>query len=115
MTQAIDPVKLKAAAEHLEWVLQQYPNNSDVQGLLQSLTPLIEDAKAGRVLVPVDKVPCAYNFADGMYVPYDKPSIEDAYYEFAAQLRGGRDEQELRIIAAVEADRRAKNATGERS
>jgi hypothetical protein len=32
MTQQIDPVKLKAAAEHLEWVCQQYPDNDDVQG-----------------------------------------------------------------------------------
>jgi hypothetical protein len=30
MTQAIDPVKLKAAAEHLEWVLRQYPNKPAV-------------------------------------------------------------------------------------
>jgi hypothetical protein len=26
MTQAIDPIKVKAAAEHLEWILNQYPD-----------------------------------------------------------------------------------------
>ena len=31
MTQTIDPIKLKAAAEHLEWVLKQYPYSGDVQ------------------------------------------------------------------------------------
>lgn len=63
MTQAIDPIKLKAAAEHLEWVLRQYPDSEDVQSLLRSLTPLIEDAKAGRVLEPLDgiKIPGAWN------------------------------------------------------
>ena len=67
MTQAIDPVKLKAAAEHLEWVLKQYPDSEDVRSLLHSFTPMIEDAKAGRVLEPVDsmKIPGAWNFGDG--------------------------------------------------
>lgn len=67
MTQAIDPVKLKAAAEHPEWVLKQYPNSEDVQSLLCTLTPLIEDAKAGWVLVPVNgaDLPGAWNFGDG--------------------------------------------------
>ena len=41
MTQIIDPIKLKAAAEHLEWVLQQYPDSEDVQSLLQALQPLM--------------------------------------------------------------------------
>lgn len=64
MTQAIDPVKLKAAAEHLEWVLKQYPDSDDVQDLYQGLQPLIEDAKAEEVLEPLDrrKIPGAYNF-----------------------------------------------------
>lgn len=101
MPQAIDPVKLKAAAEHLEWVLRQYPDSEDVQGLLSGLLPLIEDAKAGRINNPVEKIPFAYSFSDGVYIPYSDPDVEGAYYEFAAEMRGGRSEQERRIIARV--------------
>lgn len=112
MTQAIDPIKLKAAAEHLEWVLKQYPGNEDVQGLMHGLLPLIEDAKEGRVREPVDRmdIPYAYRFSDGDYAAYANPSVEDAYYEFSAQMRGGRDEQEKQLIAKMEAMRQARKA-----
>ena len=100
MTQTIDPIKLKAAAEHLEWVLKQYPDSDDVQSLLRSLTPLIEDAKAGRLLQPVerDDVPGAYNFGDGVYITCTKPSLDDAYTNFRIEIRGGLNNQERRII-----------------
>ena len=115
MTKAIDPVKLKAAAEHLEWVLKQYPDNERVQGLLHGLLPLIEGAKAGRIKEPVGHIPFGYNFADGVYIPYDNPNIEDAYYEFAAEMRGGRDEQEKQLIAKLEAMRQARKVGGGQS
>lgn len=109
MTQTIDPIKLKAAAEHLEWVLKQYPDSDDVQSLLHSLTPLIEDAKAGRTLVPMDSmdVPGAWNFGDGRYIPYKNPSVDDAYVEFSVELRGGRTEQDKQRIARMDAMRKA--------
>lgn len=108
MTQAVDPVKLKAAAEHLEWVLQQYPDSDDVQSLLRSLTPLIEDAKAGRVVAPVDgmKVPGAWNFSDGRYVPYQHPSVDGAYSDFVTELEGGWTEEEKQLIADLEVKRK---------
>lgn len=107
MTQAIDPGKLKAAAEHLEWVLRQYPNESVVQGLLKSLLPLIEDAKALRIDQPVarEEVPGAYNFGDGAYSLYTEPSVDDAYTKFRIELRGGLTEQEKQQIAEMEAYR----------
>lgn len=72
MTQTVDPIKLKAAAEHLEWVLSRYPDSEDVQDLYRALLPLIEEAKAERVHDPLERqdVPCGYNFADGVYRPY---------------------------------------------
>lgn len=105
MTQTIDPAKLKAAAEHLEWVLQQYPDNDDVQSLLHSLTSLIEDAKAGRVLTPIERkaVPSAWNFGDGRYIPYANPSVDNAYADFSIELRGGLTEQDKQRIARMEA------------
>lgn len=109
MNQAIDPVKLKAAAEHLEWVLKQYSDSEDVQSLLRSLTPMIEDAKAGRVLEPVDsmKIPGAWNFGDGRYIPYDNPSVDEAYVDFSVAMRGGLTEQDEQRIARMDAMRKA--------
>lgn len=91
MTQAIDPIRLKAAAEHLEWVLQQYPHSNDVQGLLRSLAALIEDAKAGRIVEPLGRgdVPGAHSFGDGLYAPYKAPAVDEAYTRFRIELRGG--------------------------
>lgn len=103
MTQTIDPIKLKAAAEHLEWVLKRYPDSDDVQSLLRKLTPLIEDAKAGLVPDPVerDDIPGAYNFGDGVYMSYVSPSVDDAYTKFRIEIRGGLSEQEKRIISRM--------------
>ena len=92
MNQAIDPIKLKAAAEHLEWVLQQYPESKDVKDLLSALAPLIEDAKTGRLTQPVEsmmKVPGAYNFSDGLYVPFRSPDVGEAYARFVTEMEGG--------------------------
>ena len=91
MTQAIDPIRLKAAAEHLEWVLQQYPHSEDVQGLLRSLATLIEDAKARRIAEPLGRgdVPGAHSSGDGLYAPYKAPDVDEAYTRFRIELRGG--------------------------
>nr|WP_199047410.1 hypothetical protein [Dyella sp. ASV24] len=109
MTQAIDPLKLKAAAEHLEWVLSQYPASDDVQSLLRSLTPLIEDARAGRVLATVDRmdIPGAWNFSDGRYIPYNNPSVDEAYVGFSIEMRGGLSEDEKELNARIDAMRKA--------
>lgn len=107
MTQTIDPVKLKAAAEHLEWVLQQYPDEPIVRGLLESLSPLIEDAKAGRVRAPLDgmRVPGAYNHGDGRYVPYKNPDVGGAYAAFVTEMEGGLTETGKELRAHIEAMR----------
>jgi len=107
MTQTIDPIKLKAAAEHLEWVLKQYPNETVVQELYQSLRPMIEAAKAERVLEPVDRrdIPGGYFFGDGVYRPFENPNIEDAYINFKTEMRGGYTEQEKLQLARMEARR----------
>jgi hypothetical protein len=109
MTQAIDPVKLKAAAEHLDWVLKQYPGNADVEDLYEGLRPLIEEARAGKVLVPMSRlnIPGAYNFSDGRYIPYQKPSVDEAYVAFSIEMRGGLTEQEKELNARMDAMRKA--------
>ena len=111
MTQTIDPIKLKAAAEHLERVLQQYPDSEEVQSLLQALTPLLEDAKAGRVTEPAERIPCEYDFADGRYIPFKDPNVGDAYTRFAMEMQGGLSERQKRRITRMDALRRSSQGT----
>lgn len=103
MTQAIDPIRLKAAAEHLEWVLRQYPESEDVQNLLHALLPMIDEAKAMRVREPVERrsIPGGYNFGKGAFTPYSNPSVEEAYVAFSTEMRGGLTEQERRIVSSI--------------
>lgn len=112
MTQAIDPIKLKAAAEHLEWVLKQYPDNDDVQGLHHALLRLIEDAKAEKVSEVMERIPCEYNFADGIYRSYKDPNVEDAYVAFAREMRGGLTEKERQLLSRMEDMRKAAMERG---
>ncbi len=102
MTQTIDPIALKAAAEHLEWVCQQYPTDEPVQALYRALQPLIESARAGQVSAPVERqtLPARWAVsAEGLYRNYKTPSVEEAYTAFGIQLEGGLTEQEERILA----------------
>lgn len=114
MTQTIDTNKLKDAAEHLEWVLKQHPDAEDVQDLLQSLRPLIENAKAGNISEPMDgiRVPGAYNHGDGRYVPYKEPSVGDAYARFIIELEGGLTERDKLLLARIDAMRRVMLDSG---
>lgn len=101
MTQTIDPIKLKAAAEHLEWVLRQYPQSEDVQALLHGLLPLIEDAKAEKINEPVERIPFGHNYADGIYIPYKNPSVGSAYADFATEMQGGLSDAGIEIEAYI--------------
>lgn len=105
MTQAIDSIKLKAAAEHLEWVCQQYPNVQDVQALYRGLLPLIEDAKAGRVLMPVDRQEVSgwHLMTEGIYRSYENPDIEGAYYKFRTEMGGGLTDQDKKFLVKLSA------------
>lgn len=107
MNQAIDPVKLKGAAEHLEWVLKQYPDSDDIQSLLHSLASFIDSAKVGDVQNPMESIPGAYNFGDGRYIPYTNPSVNEAYSDFATEMRGGRTEDEKELIAHLDTMRQS--------
>lgn len=104
MTQTIDPARLKAAAEHLEWVLKQYPDSEVVQSLLHALTPLIEEAKAQKISTPMDgmDVPGAYQHGEGAYLPYKDPDVGDAYARFVVELEGGLTESDKQRLERIE-------------
>lgn len=114
MTQTIDPIKLKTAAEHLEWVLQQYPDSEDAQGLLRALEPIIRAAIAGDVSSPLDRqdIPGTFNFADGLYSPYKDPNVEDAYVAFSIEMRGGLTAQEQRLHELIGQIQQSSRAEG---
>lgn len=108
MSRPIDPVKLKASAERLEWVLGQYLYSDDVRALSRDLAPLIEAAKAGRILVPIDEstpIPGSRNFADGIFIEYSEPSVDGAYADFITELEGGVTDIDLEIRAQIDAMR----------
>lgn len=104
MTQAIDPIKLKAAAEHLEWVLRQYPNSEHVQRLRNELHALIQGAKGRGIGQPVDMddVPGSRDFIEGLFIPYVDPNVDDAYNRFRTELSGGLSERDQEQIARFE-------------
>lgn len=111
MSQAIDIIKLKECAEHLEWVLSQYPEVLEVQSLLRSLLPLIDQAKNENVIEPIDRqnIPGRHGLAEGTFIPYKDPNIDEAYVEFLIELTGGLTERDKERIARMEAMRVAKN------
>lgn len=100
MTQAIDQVRLRAAAERLEWALSKHEGDAYARALLQSLMPLLDAAKAERIREPIDQhdVPGAYNFGDGRFSGLQEPNVDNAYSAFATELAGGLSERERRII-----------------
>ena len=97
----INPFKLKAAAEYLEWGLKQYPNEAVVQELYQSLLPMIDAAKSEKVFEPVTRqdIPGGYLFGDGVYDQFNNPDVGEAYVQFKIEMMGGRTEQDKRILA----------------
>lgn len=103
MKHAIDSTRLKEVAEHLEWVLRQYPDEPEVQGLLHALRPLLDAAKAMAITETIDStdVPGAYNFGDGRYRPFEDPSVDSAYVDFRVALRGGPSARERQLIAKM--------------
>lgn len=111
MTQTIDPVKLKAAAEHLEWALQQYPDKQEIRGLFEALSPWIEKAISGDIREPVDsmRIPGAYNFSDGTYMPYRSPDVGAAYAEFLTEMDGGLSQADKEITERIEASKAKLN------
>ena len=114
MTQTIDPEKLRDAALHLEWVFSRYPDASAVQDLATALAPLLESAKSGRIVSPIDRneVPGGYAFGDGQYRDFRTPNLEDAYVQFRIELRGGLTENDKARLAKIAALRR-DSAQGE--
>jgi hypothetical protein len=102
MTPTIDPVKLKAAAKHLEWACKQYPGIVVVQDLYEALLPLIEDAKTERVQTPAEKIPCGYFFGDGLYESYKSPNVDEAYVSFSIEMKGGLSEEEKELLSDTE-------------
>ena len=103
MTNSIDQLRLRAAAEQLEVALLQHADDAYARALLQSFAPLLEAAKAERLREAIDQhdVPGAYNFGDGRFSGLQAPNVDDAYAAFATELAGGLSGRERQIIGAT--------------
>lgn len=105
MAQAIDQARLRAAAEHLDWVLSCYPEHERANNLRARFAPLIEQAKAGLIaeLQDPDDFPAGRALAEGFYADLKDPNVEDALVAFSIELRGGLSDREKRLVGELEA------------
>lgn len=104
MSHAVDSDRLKAAADHLEWVLLQYPHNELLQNMLHGLERLIRNASAGAIRDAVDMQDVPFNWAvnsEGLYDAFDNPSVRNAFVAFQIELEGGLNEQDKEINARI--------------
>lgn len=112
MTQSIDQVRLRASAEHLERVLGHYAEYPQVQGLRDTLAPLIANAKAGRIREPLElrEIPGGWHLAEGTFRDLRDPSVEGAYGDFATELQGGWSDRAKAILEKMARMRRDGDA-----
>ena len=103
MMQSVDEVRLRAAAEHLERALRQYPDHAQVQGLLDALAPLIADAKAGLIREPFDlrDIPGGWHLAEGTFRDLRDPNVESAYGDFSTELQGDWSDREKALLTKM--------------
>ncbi|MCY0107186.1 hypothetical protein NQF78_02615 [Pseudomonas monsensis] len=88
----MDQMLLRKSAECLEEVINKYAfTDADVDGLYKSLSTLIADALAGKILLPMQwgDVPGAYGFLEGGLRQYR--DLETAYAIFKIEVTGGKD------------------------
>ncbi len=48
------------------------------------------------------KVPGAYSFSDGLYVPFRNPDVGEAYARFVTELEGGITKEEEDLLREVD-------------
>jgi hypothetical protein len=86
----MDQVLLVRSAERLEEVISKYSSaDTEVRGPFESLSKLIADARAGKIVSPMEwrDVPGAYGFTEGGLQKY--ADLEIAYAEFKIEITGG--------------------------
>ncbi|MBC8999897.1 hypothetical protein IAI51_25555 [Pseudomonas sp. N40(2020)] len=86
----MDQFLLERSAKTLEEVVSQYLlDDAEVESLSYTLSKLIADARAGKIVSPVEwgDVPGAYSFTEGGLRKYS--DLEKAYAEFKIEVSGG--------------------------
>lgn len=103
MTQSFDQDQLRSAADRFQSVAAQYPDVASVQALLDALLPLLRDARAGRILEPLDprEIPGGWHLAEGTFRDLRDPNVEQAYGDLSTALQGGWSDQEKRLLAKI--------------
>lgn len=98
----MDQVLIAESADKLEKILLEYlPVDAEVGGLFQALSGLINDARTGKILAPMEwrDIPGAYSFTEGRLRKYN--SLEMAFADFRIEVTGGESPvlRELRLKA----------------
>lgn len=86
----MDQVLLASSAEKLETLLLQYSSvDSEVSGLFDALSGLINEARTGKIVTPMEwrEVSGTYNFTEGGLSKYG--ALETAFAEFRIEITGG--------------------------
>ncbi|MEA1675226.1 hypothetical protein [Nitrospirillum sp. BR 11163] len=75
-------------AVSLEDLLRRYASaDAEAARLLSALAPYLDDAKAGRILTPLEHIPGDYYFDEGTLRKYR--DLEHAYSKFQIEVTGG--------------------------
>lgn len=86
----MDQFLLESSAKRLEEVISQYSfDDAEVKALSYALSKLIADARAGKIVCPVEwrDIPGTYSFTEGGLRKYS--DLEKAYAEFKIEISGG--------------------------
>ena len=59
------------------------------------------------------RIPGTWNFGDGRYIPYNDPSVDEAYSDFITEMEGGLTEEDKQRIARLGAMRKAMMGGGQ--
>jgi hypothetical protein len=100
---------LMNSANELDKLLRQYAEFDDeAKTMLRVLTPLIQDARSGKIITPVESrnIPGTRNYLEGNLQQYR--DFDDAYGRFILEVTGGETPARREIREKFEERRKAR-------
>lgn len=81
--------ELLDACTLLEEVCKKHAEDEEVKDFFNCISPIIEDARAGRIIPPIEwsEIPCFLYFTEGTLQRF--PDVENAFATFRIALTGG--------------------------
>lgn len=98
----LDLAEVQAAAITLRDQLLAHSAQEPVAAsCLRALTPILDEVFAGRRTEPYERVPCGYDFNEGVLREYVE--LASAYSRFAFLAEGGDEEAAKRLVDELRA------------